>query len=480
MIKNETYPGLRLSLRAKIMVLCIGVTLALEFVIVLFIWRELSAALRQEYLSKGRVAVLNLAARSEHFVLTQDLGAISQLLRQLLASDQDVSYAYVMDRNNRVLAHTFEDGFPAGLININRPPVGRPWSMELLDTPEEGLVQDIASPILGGRAGAAHVGISERRILKTITRIARILMLIAGGALAVAVGLAAVVSWIITRPVVGLTRAAREISRGELGQKLVVTNHDEIGELVRAFNRMSEELLEKQLVVEDRNRLREALFLQEKLAVIGQITASVAHELNTPLSTVLMRTQLLKRQTFQGDISGELTVIERETTRCRGIIDSLLGFSRRAEGEQTRINPNVLVADSISLLHSDLLNKNIIVRHESGVLPEIAMDRDQIQQVILNLISNAAHAMHTGGSLTIQTGMDIDTAIISVIDTGCGMDDAVLQRAFEPFFTTKERGKGTGLGLAICQRIVREHNGTMNIQSRPDCGTTVTVRLPRA
>jgi PAS domain S-box-containing protein len=246
---------------------------------------------------------------------------------------------------------------------------------------------------------------------------------------------------------------------------------------------LSLDISERVALEQEQKRLRDQLFQQEKMVLIGQIAASVAHELNTPLGTILLRAQLMEHQ-MEGDSDlSDLKVLEGEAQRCRRIIDSLLGFSRRSEGVMSRTSVDALVKESLSLVQNDLAIKGISVEASNGDQEAtIWADSNQIQQVLLNLVTNAADSMPDGGHLQIATGLSSEEnrsmVEIQVIDDGCGMEEDVLKRALDPFFTTKDRGKGTGLGLAICQRIVEEHEGEIKIQSRPGQGTTVTIRLP--
>jgi two-component system NtrC family sensor kinase len=567
-------------------------------------------------MAKGRNMAVNLAARSEHFVLTDEFVSLLQLVKDLKNSDIDITYAYVSDRKGRVLAHTFAGGFPADLVGVNTLEPGDVWKEKLLDTVEEGLVHDISVPILRGKVGFVHVGISEHRIQRTISHFTMALVAIAGSVLLVAIGLAAIVSWVVTQPVRNLTKAAQKIRDGDLGQRVVATTEDEIGKLVESFNQMSDELLKQHKVLEDRNvrirmtqeqaawerdklraiidsmvegvifvdaegrislcnesaeriwgasasellgksaeecpsaelssklgdiltqarrqpgfitahslelrngrcltsystvhgedgrylglvflsldiskraaleqeqkRLREQLFQQEKMVLVGQIAASVAHELNTPLATILLRAQLIEQQAKKDSDVSDLKVLEGEALRCRRIIDSLLGFSRRSEGITSRANLNSLIQESLSLVENDLTLKGIKVETDyAGNGTTVHVDSNQIQQVLLNLVANAADAMPDGGRLRISTRLlpEQTSVEIQVKDNGCGIEEDILNRIFDPFFTTKGQGKGTGLGLAICQRIVEEHEGEIKIQSRPGRGTTVSVRLPHA
>jgi signal transduction histidine kinase len=244
---------------------------------------------------------------------------------------------------------------------------------------------------------------------------------------------------------------------------------------------LSLDISERVALEQEQKQLRDQLFQQEKMVLIGQIAASVAHELNTPLATILLRAQLIEQQAEEDSDLSDLKVLEGEARRCRRIIDSLLGFSRRSEGVISRTDLNSLIQESLSLVENDLALKGIKLETdyaENGTI--VCVDSNQIQQVLLNLVANAADAMPDGGHLRISTRLlsDRTSVEIQVTDSGCGMGEDVLNRVFDPFFTTKEHGKGTGLGLAICQRIAEEYEGEIKIQSQPGEGTTVFVRLP--
>jgi PAS domain S-box-containing protein len=244
---------------------------------------------------------------------------------------------------------------------------------------------------------------------------------------------------------------------------------------------LSLDISERVALEQEQKRLRDHLFQQEKMVLVGQIAASVAHELNTPLATILLRAQLIEQQADKESDLSDMRVLEGEAKRCRRIIDSLLKFSRRSEGITSRTDLNGLIQESLSIVENDLTLKGIKIETDySHNGTTVCVDSNQIQQVLLNLVTNAADAMPDGGRLHISTRLLSDQAKveIQVTDNGCGMEESVFNRIFDPFFTTKEQGKGTGLGLAICQRIVEEHEGEIKIQSQPGHGTTVWVSLP--
>jgi signal transduction histidine kinase len=245
---------------------------------------------------------------------------------------------------------------------------------------------------------------------------------------------------------------------------------------------VSRDLSERLELEKEHKRLRDHLFQQEKMVLIGQIAAGVAHELNTPLGTILLRAQLVLRQLKGWDDLSDLKMIESEAQRCRRIIDSLLSFSRRSEGAMAETDVTALIEESVSLVAKDLELRGIDVEyHHAQQGATVCVDPNQIQQVILNLITNAADAMASGGRVRISTQPLAGPGMleICVTDNGCGMTPEVLAKACTPFFTTKQRRKGTGLGLAICRRIVEDHQGELAIKSQVGLGTSVSIRLPQ-
>lgn len=221
-----------------------------------------------------------------------------------------------------------------------------------------------------------------------------------------------------------------------------------------------------------------------KLATVGELAASIAHELNNPLATVSLRVDSLLSQTEEVDPKHrELSIVGEEVERMGNLVANLLQFSRRKESQVSTIDIRTEVAGTLELFHNHLRNRNIDVAMEFA--PDAQMvqaDRQQLRQVFLNVLTNAADAMPDGGMLTIRgvpCNINSDTALsIEFADTGVGIAEQDLPNVTEPFFTTKPEGKGTGLGLAICKRIVQEHRGKFDITSEVGNGTTVRIVLP--
>jgi signal transduction histidine kinase len=227
---------------------------------------------------------------------------------------------------------------------------------------------------------------------------------------------------------------------------------------------------------------QEQLVQKEKLASVGQLAAGVAHEINNPLGTIMLLSDVLYKEAAEGDASREdLEMISEQARRCKGIVFDLLSFARqnRVMAQQTDINQ--LVQAVIAEESAKDAYQNITIEQDLGArVPIIQADPDQLRQCLVNLMTNAADAMAPdGGVLTISTRRANGSQIeISVSDTGTGMSEDVQSNLFTPFYTTKPPGKGTGLGLSIIYGIVKMHRGDIRVSSEEGKGSRFTVTLP--
>jgi PAS domain S-box-containing protein len=221
----------------------------------------------------------------------------------------------------------------------------------------------------------------------------------------------------------------------------------------------------------------------EKLSTIGEVISGVAHELNNPLSGVLGFSQLLMARHGDGPLVRELEKINESAQRCQKIVKNLLSFARAHKPERKYLGVNGILEKTLDLKKYQLhVNTIEVERHLDRELPLTMVDFHQLQQVLLNLINNAQHAMAATrdrpGRLTVRTSHASGTLRIEGTDNGEGMDTETLERIFDPFFTTKEPGEGTGLGLSVSYGIIKEHGGQIYARSRRNEGTTFLVELP--
>jgi PAS domain S-box-containing protein len=226
--------------------------------------------------------------------------------------------------------------------------------------------------------------------------------------------------------------------------------------------------------------VQKTLLQQEKLASIGRLSAGVAHEINNPLTTILTSAMLLQEDLPSDDPAHEeLQVIAKETLRCRKIVTSLLDFARQSKPDKKMNDINAIVMESVLLTQKQAAFKDITVQSQMApAIPQLMLDKGQIQQALINLILNAVEATGEGGMISVKTDWLAEqrSACVEVADTGSGIEKEHLDKIFEPFFTTKE--SGTGLGLSLTLGIVEQHGGKITVDSRIGQGTRFVIHLP--
>jgi two-component system NtrC family sensor kinase len=214
---------------------------------------------------------------------------------------------------------------------------------------------------------------------------------------------------------------------------------------------------------------------------MGQLAAGVAHEINNPLGTILLFSDMMYKEADEDDPRrDDLKMIINETTRCKSIVADLLNFSRQQNVMAQETNIHDLLEQVIEGLSVQPAFRDVkFVRHFSSVVPAIQADPDQMQQVFINLFNNAAEAMGAEGTITITSrSLDHNWMEIKISDTGTGIPQENLNKVFSPFYTTKAPTKGTGLGLSITYGIIKMHRGQISVQSQEGKGTTFIITLP--
>jgi two-component system NtrC family sensor kinase len=299
----------------------------------------------------------------------------------------------------------------------------------------------------------------------------------------------------ITGPISGLIKKIQRVGRGEFDTEVPVNRKDELGELAHEFNQMAANLrdAERRLLEEAGRKadLEQRMRHMERLATIGQLASGLAHEIGTPLNVISGRASYLKKKVNDTEsLEKNLDVIVRQSQRITKIIKHLLNFSRKKPPECIRTEIPSVIESTLDLLENRIRRQGVrVVRSFPPDLPLVEGDPEQLQQVFLNIMLNAVQAMPNGGELIFEgraitngdqtiEGYRPKYAEIQIRDTGVGMKPEVLENIFKPFFTTKWDGKGTGLGLPISYGIVRDHGGTIDVESEEGKGTTVSIRFP--
>jgi len=409
----------------------------------------------------------------------------------LFQNDLRISTNVLDDQGNRAVGtrvsrEVNEAVLRRGMLYVGRAFVVTAWYITAYEP-----IRDIDNRIIG----MLYVGMLERPYIDLRNRVMATFAGLAGLCVLFLLALLSFVAQRITRPLAIMVEAADKIAGGDLSHRLEIGGKDEIGQLAHAFNSMTADLhdaredltqwgrtLERR-VEERTRRLRETqdhLVRSEKLASLGKMAAGVAHEINNPLTAILINAHLLlERREDHASSREALTLIAEETTRCAQIVSGLLDFARQSPAREILADINDIIDRTIQLLEKQAAVRNIQIEESlDRSLPWVELDKNKIQQVFSNLTINACEAMPEGGTLRVTSRLSRDGTDLEIVfaDTGVGIPKENIPKLFDPFFTTKNFG--TGLGLAVSYGIIRQRGGAIDVRSEVGRGATFTVRIP--
>jgi two-component system NtrC family sensor kinase len=327
---------------------------------------------------------------------------------------------------------------------------------------------------VGEKVGILYVGAKQASFYRLVNSFNQRIVLVSIGMIVFTFILATPVSRVITRPleqIRDLVVASQRVANGDMSVRVSSSAGGEVGELIKDFNSMLDTLQTTQ----------DQLVQSEKLASLGQLAAGVAHELNNPLGTILLYSDILLKNTRpDSPMKADLELIVEETKRCKGIIGSLLEFARQNQVIVKPTDLNELILSVLEVERKRYKDKPVKIDHDlDAELPIIQADHAQIMQLLVNLIENSMDAIPSGGKVLVRTRKGpVGMVTIEIEDNGMGIPPEVLTKVFTPFFTTKPVGQGTGLGLSLVYGIVKMHRGQVTVRSEMNQGTTFIVQLP--
>lgn len=343
---------------------------------------------------------------------------------------------------------------------------------------------------IGGVSILQHTSFMEEDIRKAKWSIFFTILAVIGGTVGLVVFMMR--KW-VHQPISQLLDGIGRLSKGHFDTQIILKGKDELSDLARSFNQMAGELKKAQERViqeaEIKLELERSLRQSEKLATIGQLASGLAHEIGTPLNIIGGRAELIKRRPEDKEgTQKNLDIIFQQTERITKIIQQLLGFVRKKKPEQKNLSIVPLLEATLDFLDHEIQKQKVkVMREINNDLPSVIGDPDQLQQVFLNLILNAIQSMPEGGMLCLSALSKRTSkepleegqrqyVVVSVTDTGIGMEKEVVQNVFNPFFTTKDTG--TGLGLMVSHGIVQDHEGWIEVESERGKGSVFRVYLP--
>lgn len=458
-------------------------------------WRVLQATER-ELQERAKGVARTLAAQVLDPVLTENQLTLVEILRQATKTEPDVRYAFVASSRGRVLAHTFEDGFPVALLEaaVPRlsspavpgaeadPPPAQPSPNSVRFDSSEGPLLDVAVPLFEGQLGWLHVGFSRRQVVAEGRRVTVVLV----GAFAVALGLMLWMARAIGRrvgaPLAELGRVASRVpSGGVLPEDFHVEGTAEVRELAQAFATMVADL--RQLEAE-REATARKMSSTERLAAVGELAAGLAHEVINPLDGVIECVRHLSADPEQSERAKRFLPLARDgLTRIERVMRQMLAFARTpgpAAVEPCQVGE--LVRGVAGLVQGRLAKRGVELSWAVAGDCSCLCDRQSVEQALLNLILNASDAIEGRPGAKMRLGGQCDDRWVrlTVEDNGPGVPGELREKIFEPFFTTKEPGRGTGLGLTVSRQNLRHCGGDIVLDGSPLGGACFVMLLPRA
>ena len=388
---------------------------------------------------------------------------------------------YVTGKAVRANDEIFGESHVSRYVTRNDPPFSEVKRTELQDgwvrvREVEVLISPQDSDVIWG---SVKIGVSIEGLYTMVRRIRNALLPIAAGGFLLGVLGAAILARRITRPIHRLVEGTVRISKGDFSQAIAIASRDEVGDLARSFNEMTGQLLHARDRMEDANR---KLVQQEKLASIGRMAATIAHEIRNPLTSVKLNIQkVAEEESFAETVKAHLGLSLEGIDQIERFIKELLNFTRVQELSLERWPIEQIVEESLKLLRETLARKKVVVEttYAEG-LPQIHADGDKLRQVFLNVLRNAHEALEDGGKISIvcepveEGGKK--KARIRISDNGPGIPEKDRENIFEPFFSTKP--SGFGLGLANARKIVEQHNGTIRVGKKRGRGSAFVILIP--
>jgi signal transduction histidine kinase len=525
----------KLNLRNKFIAGFCGLILLVGTALLLVMRAELHTYLEHELDKRGTTIARHMAEESMTPILTENSIDLQLLVNDHKKNEEDIRYIYIVNNRREVLAHTFGNSFPHDLLKTDHPAVdAKNGQIQLLQSDDGEHIEDVTAMISAG-LGRVHVGISQAVIRTNLRAMVLHVLPVALAILCLGILVAALVAATITRPIKALAHGARMVGSGKLDWVIATNTQDEIGELAATFNAMTRELqrviteqqrvgqelqlqaaeLEQEVVerrtvqeelsvkkrlleelnhtLEERinsaiNDLRQkdqALILQNRMAVMGEMINNIAHQWRQPLNNIGLIIQNLQMSFDAGELTSQ--AMEKDVNDAMNTIffmsrtiDDFRNFFRK-DKRKSEFDLNKVVAGTVEFVAASLKYNNIRVDLSAEESVDATGYRNEFAQVLLNILSNARDALLEGKiqdpAIRIRIFSEEGRSVVVISDNAGGIPDDVLPRIFDPYFTTKAPGKGSGIGLYMSKMIIEQNMGGRLIASNGDGGAEFRIEV---
>jgi len=463
-----------------------------------FLSYSINDLFEKELSNNGLISAKILADRSIEPILYNDLASLNKLVSEVKKNNKNIAYAFILDANKNVLAHTFPKEVPISLINLKKENQTQTINLEYKKG-VTALIRDISVPIIDSSVGKVRMGFYEDQYLRTLNLAKNFFLILVVLFLIVGIIGAFIFSYIITKPIKLLSNTAKKlnlnqfnISAFEENKKEIITSwqnpfgvHDEIDDLFGTFKEMIKRL---EKTYTDLQNAQESLMQSEKIAAIGTLSAGIAHEINNPIAGIQ---NCLKRISDNPSNVKQnimyIDLMDDAIHKIKSVVQGLLNFSRKQDLIFTEVDIKKVIEDTLILIAYQLEKSRIaIVKNYPEEIPKIDGSYNHLEQVFLNLIINAIDAINEkkldnndfSGELDICIFTTIHYLGVKIKDNGIGIPEDKINQIFDPFYTLKKIKQGTGLGLAVSLNILQQHHGKINAKNNADGGITFSIYLP--
>jgi two-component system, NtrC family, sensor kinase len=473
-VENSKLQTIRFSIRKKLLLAFLGVIILFGSLQTGFIFQIVHNALSDDFEKKGTMLAKHLGTQLEEYVLYEDIEQIQYMLWSWKSDANEHGYAMVISSSGEVIASTFGNGVPSGLVEANLPVSFALQTKRIIDVDVAYL--DFAVPLLDGAAGWVRLGIHEEPLTDPEQRLIRLLL----GMVLIFVLLGIIGAYIISKmvsaPILNIVDWSKSINLESDTIELNVNTKDELQLLAESFEDMTLRLQENHRQLSEINSKS---FESQKLAALGLLASGITHEINNPLAGLDLSLKRISRDPENVEqIQKYLPGMYDSISHMQNIVRQTLAFAKPEPQIKTMVGLQKLLDHSLVLVQHKLDHNNIIVIRTGIERSQIMTNPQSISQVFVNLMLNAIDSMPMGGNLSIESTENKEWIHISFRDTGSGINPEIMDRIWEPFYSTKPTGEGTGLGLSVSRRLVEKLSGKIEITSTKEKGTTVTLSFP--
>jgi two-component system NtrC family sensor kinase len=469
--------GRVLSIRARFGLPIALTVLVMGFSLSLFVHGTVSIRFEEELHRRSHAMVSELVQRSTPEAVRNDLAALDLVVRDL-SKREDVAYVAIIGAGGRAMASSFPSGIPTDLARIFEQPRARPDAAVAFRT-EKGVIHDLAGLLIDGRLGTVHLGVYQDRIRQEAASQRHLVLAHTAGGALIATLLAILTAHLVTKPIRALVEATSQVGTEQPVTIPAIKRGDELGRLAQAFEEMVRRLDQKQAQIDMANRM---VVQAERMAVVGQLAAGVAHEIGNPLHAGRQFLEGLKQDPQQSE--RYIDLLDQALARIDRVIGQLLSYSAERQLSLEPTAAEQVIHQAVDFMRYDHRVRDIeIETHIQAELPKVMLDPSTMQQVLVNLIVNALDALEGEGRIDLSVSQEegaTGRVLFAVEDSGPGIPPEIAPQLFDPFFTTKAPGKGTGLGLSVSQELVAAQGGELRYRPREQGGARFEILMPFA